>query len=376
MKLPFRFYSCIARLRFKAYRIGARLVLGDLFNSVTGLKLCRNLDEISFNEQLKERVLHRELVANAFICNYPFPKQFSTNFPRSEAFTERTAYLLSDVIASPHMGAMWFDQQCFLQQSLGSIPRITGWGGGIKDTLLPVKEYPHEHPVTPLANVGYYHVLLESIPQALHALKLFPDTKLLIPESPRKHLISTLKFLGLSDRIIKSNYPLRLNRGVLVPRWVNGGFIPQEDIDILRSEIYKKLPEVSSQIKRKIYISRSKCPNRSIVNEKELEHELTGLGFEILHFEDLSFADQMQTISETSTVIAPHGSGLANMIAGRSGLHVHELIFSILPNTCYAKMAVQMGFDYSYSLLDTDSHGELKVDVNKVVSALEKNTIL
>lgn len=346
MKSIFPLHSRIADLRYKAYRLGTRIALGDLCGHALGIKLCRSLDEASAQGSIASHILRRELISEAYVQHYPFPEHYPLNFPRTEAFSERAAFLLSDVVVSPHMGSMWFQNQCFLQQSLGSIPRAFGWGG-VKETLLPIRNHHEPKPVCPLSNAGYYHVLLESIPQAIHAVKHFPDTRLLVTKTPKKYLLSIIQFLGLEERVIESDYPLKVHQGVLVPRWVNGGFIPQEDVNVLREQILSRLPRKTSARTHDIYISRSKCPHRSLANEKELEQTLRRLGFDILFFEEMAFKDQMESIANARIIIAPHGSGIANIIAATPGVHLVEIVSPTWFNTCYAKLALQLGVDYT-----------------------------
>ena len=368
MKSFFTLHRRIADIRYKAYRLGTRIALGDLCGHALGIKLCRNLDESSAQPSISKHILERKQIAEAYVQRYPFPEDFPPCFPRTEAFSDRTAYLLSDAVVSPHMGAIWFEKQVFLQQSLGSLPRIFGWGG-VKETLFPIKDSPCSEPIVPLANNGYYHVLMESIPQALHAIDCYPDTKLLIPTTPQRYLTSILEFLGLHDdgRVISSDYPLRTDKTILVPRWVNGGFVPQEDVNILRRHILSKLPPHEKSPTRKIYISRSKCPHRRLTNEKDLERALENNGFEIIFFEEISFAEQMKSIVEAKTIVAPHGAGLANIIAGSPGLSIIEIISPNWFNTCYAKLAVQCGFEYQYVTTSLDDNDSYRIPIDLVI---------
>ena len=53
-------------------------------------------------------------------------------------------------------------------------------------------------------------------------------------------------------------------------------------------------------------------------------------------------------ISNASTIVAPHGAGLANLVAARPGTEVVEILSRNWFNTCYAKLAVQLGCDYRF----------------------------
>ena len=53
-------------------------------------------------------------------------------------------------------------------------------------------------------------------------------------------------------------------------------------------------------------------------------------------------------ISNASTIVAPHGAGLANLVAARPGTEVVEILSRNWFNTCYAKLSVQLGCDYHF----------------------------
>ncbi|MBQ3059988.1 MAG: glycosyltransferase family 61 protein, partial [Desulfovibrio sp.] len=67
---------------------------------------------------------------------------------------------------------------------------------------------------------------------------------------------------------------------------------------------------------KSIYISRSNSKNniRKLVNEKELEKELKLNNIEIIHSENLSLDEQINTFSSAKTIIGPHGAGFTNIL--------------------------------------------------------------
>lgn len=68
-------------------------------------------------------------------------------------------------------------------------------------------------------------------------------------------------------------------------------------------------------VRGKVYLSRSKLgpdANRAIVNEWEVEDRLRRLGFEILHPQEMSVAEQVATFMTAEVLIAPLGATWAN----------------------------------------------------------------
>lgn len=371
MKLLDRPLFDIAELRYKAYRTAKRIALGPLMGGATGTHLFRNLEEASAHAALAEHIADRRLLAPANIQNYPFPESYPAWFARSEAFAARYQYLLSDIVASPASGGMWIPGVAFLQQSMGSIPRIFSSRWGARETLRAASPMREDKPVCIApGQLGYYHWLLEALPEVLHAKAFQPECKIITSDPPRRYLIDSLAFLDLPPpTIVRANAPLRIPSAILTPRWVNSGFVPPEDIAILRNAILPRLLPCAAG--RLIYISRSRSKNRPIQNEPAFESALAALGFEIHHFEDLGFKEQMQLCHEAQCLVAPHGAGLSNMIACRPETAVHELISTNWPNVCYAKLAVQLGLNYSYSLLAPDGAGAICIDIPAALADLQ-----
>lgn len=76
---------------------------------------------------------------------------------------------------------------------------------------------------------------------------------------------------------------------------------------------------------RRVYLTRRGARRRRIVNEAELMRALSRSGFEEVASGELTFAEQLRLFSETATLVAPHGAGLANMVFMRPGGSVLEL---------------------------------------------------
>ena len=67
---------------------------------------------------------------------------------------------------------------------------------------------------------------------------------------------------------------------------------------------------------KSIYISSSNSKNNIIklVNDNELEKELKLNNIEIIHSENLSLDEQINTFSSAKTIIGPHGAGITNIL--------------------------------------------------------------
>ena len=69
-----------------------------------------------------------------------------------------------------------------------------------------------------------------------------------------------------------------------------------------------------SKKNNKIYISRRNAKWRKVLNEGDFSNHLEKEGFEIIDFENLTVLEQIKKIQSSNKIIAPHGSGLTNLI--------------------------------------------------------------
>jgi capsular polysaccharide biosynthesis protein len=154
---------------------------------------------------------------------------------------------------------------------------------------------------------------------------------------------------NFDQRVILADNPVRVPNLLLLQTEVDAGFVPPVAIELLRNAYlpnHAKLPVGH----RDIYISRRYAPSRAIANETELEDTLRERGFEIVYGEKLSFAEQVQLFSQARTVVALHGAGLSNMIWAPEKLKIIEIFPNDYFNDCYARLALQLKFDYDYLL--------------------------
>ena len=69
-----------------------------------------------------------------------------------------------------------------------------------------------------------------------------------------------------------------------------------------------------TQYGKKIYISRARARARHIINEDAVTQLLNKFGFETVYLEEMSVIDQVTLFSNAHVVVAPHGSGLTNLV--------------------------------------------------------------
>lgn len=363
----------VANLRYKLWRLSGKILLGKLFGAGFGQKVTRDIDEACGNPAIRSHVLERTLLASSYIQKYDFDNSFSVEFPRDEIFRQRNVYLLKDVVLGPKYGGVWIPNNCFFQQSIGSIRR-THSNISISETLLPINTIYEDSPILGIGVFSHYHMLLEAIPLLLHAIKFYPNLKLLLPVKYPKYLRLILETLRIDEsRLILSDKPIKTEKAILVPKHETSGFIPREDLDILRNFFEQYIDKTNNKYPDKIYISRTKSVNRQLVGEKNLEIELQNLDFEIVYFEELTLPEQFSYIYNAKVIVAPHGAGLANLIIAQPGTKVLEILSRNWFNTCYAKLAVQLGLEYTFAetkIVNNQTIVDVKFVVEKINNLL------
>ena len=132
----------------------------------------------------------------------------------------------------------------------------------------------------------------------------------------------------------------------------------------------------SSNEGERIYISRQRATKRRIVNEDEVEKTLQQFGFQTIHAEELSFEQQVQTLSRAQYLVSNHGAGLTNMLFMKRGGSVLELRHtSDHINNCYFTLASALNLNYFYQTCEPSSADSNPHNADLIVDshALEAN---
>ena len=99
---------------------------------------------------------------------------------------------------------------------------------------------------------------------------------------------------------------------------------------------------------RRIYASRARATKRRLLNEPALEELLRGLGFEVIVFEDMDFAAQVQLMRKTQLFVGVHGANLLNTLFMQLSSAVVEIMNTQLINLVYNRMTSALGLPYYF----------------------------
>jgi len=211
---------------------------------------------------------------------------------------------------------------------------------------------------------NYYHWLVDTLPRLLLVERAYPQHLLLLPAPlPPRHtpdyVTGSAKALGFSHFFSLNTRQILHARQVIVPE-LTAESLYQDPALIrrVREILLAKLSLVRSGRQRRIYASRSTQSVRRVANEDELLPLLLAQGFEIIHFEKLSFLEQVSLLNETSIFAGVHGANMTNLLFLPPGAAVVELLSAAHGDLCYFRLASCAGQPY-YCVPCAPTHPEL-----------------
>ena len=142
----------------------------------------------------------------------------------------------------------------------------------------------------------------------------------------------TLTQLGIPpEKIIESDrHPHIQARQLIVPAFSGHlGWPTPGAIDFLRQTFLptalSKFQQSDRHFPERIYISRAGAKYRHLFNEDEAIEQLQEWGFVSVALETMSFVEQILLFSHAKVIVAPHGSGLTNLIFCQPNTQIIEL---------------------------------------------------
>ncbi len=360
-----------ARARVRLDAALRRGLLGPVTSdvAVTGV---RSIEERTYDPVVARHVVDRVPLCDPAVATYPFPDGYPPHFRRSKAFDARWLTRLSDVVAAPASGLLWLPEGVILEESVGALRRVVGWGDMLHEPLLAPRPLAGP-PVVCCAPVNFFHWMTEGVPGLLAALAEEPEARVLLPpEIPRY----AEDLLGLLAPERPGGWPsVRVEGVVRVPAALLpaidpfSGFVHPDTIRLLRERFVDQLDAPGVPVA--IYVSRRRAPRRALRGEEELEAQLRTRGFEIVFLEDLRLAEQMRLFARAEVVVSPHGAGLTNVLWARPGARLVEIYPANDFNDCYARLALSVGMEHRYVTAEAVPDGNGVIRTAEVLAALD-----
>ncbi|OZH55087.1 hypothetical protein AFK68_06810, partial [Hydrocoleum sp. CS-953] len=138
----------------------------------------------------------------------------------------------------------------------------------------------------------------------------------------------TLKSLGVrEEKILASDrHPHIQAKELVVPSYPSYlGWLQPWGLKFLREVFLRGVTNNKSDFSERIYIGRGNARYRRVMNEEEVVEILSQLGFTYITPESMSLENQIATFAHAKIIVAPHGSGLTNIVFCNPGTKVIEL---------------------------------------------------
>lgn len=183
-----------------------------------------------------------------------------------------------------------------------------------------------------LSGSVYFHWMIDILPRfsiLQENPSLFDSIDyFLLNSSQQRFQQETLQKLGIpDDKILESDGISYLQASELIvpdfPTYT--GWASPSTIEFLRYYFKPKTLSFKPDIQR-IYISRNQAKYRRVLNEQEVMDCLTGFGFQEVALESLSVPEQADLFAHAHIIIAPHGSGLTNLVFCQPETVIVELV--------------------------------------------------
>lgn len=307
----------------------------------------RSIEERWHDPALRAHVTERRAYRDPILLSFGFPAAYPPQFRRTKTLDARWLSRLHDVVVDPASGLVWLPEGLVLEESVGSLRRIVGWGGLLRVPLEPVTALPGG-PVVCLPATPYFHWLFEVVPGLLAALEADPATRVLVADPAPRYVRDLLAMVG--REAVRAPGPVRVR-----DLWMPGiepaaGFVTAEDLDALRA---LRGPSPADR-GLALYVSRRRAPARRLAGEERLEADLVARGFEVVHGQDLSLPEQIARFARAEIIVGPHGAGLANLVWAEPPCRLVEVFPAGMFNDCYARLALQSGHDYRWLVARAD----------------------
>lgn len=196
--------------------------------------------------------------------------------------------------------------------------------------------------------INYYHWICDSLPRLLLLREKYPNCTLLVPYPIPDYVLETTRKLGFSKLLtISREQVLKVDTLIFPELTAKATMQNQSLINQVRTELLHGLKLTNISSPKRIYVSRSRAKLRRLSNEADVMHMLKRYDFEIIHFEDYSFIQQVELVSATEIFVGTHGANLTNLLFMPTNAHVIELMNKNFDNFCYWHLSSNIHMKYS-----------------------------
>ena len=308
-----------------------------------------------------------QLDKNAYQCSLEQPAPIQSKRPfvvtipegRSWIAPQKNSWIICDAIAiiTPDnylLGDLsrhypWFLPECTYQNrkehrvfELENIPPVEKIDGKVAV-------------LSGLAGHVYYHWMFDILPRIelieRSQIKLRDIDCFVVNSISKPYQKETLEILNIpQSKILESDLHSHIQATEMIVPSFPGymDWVPPGTMQFLRQTFLPKINLAKTKLNQKIYISRAKSRNRQLINEKEVNQFLTSQGFKTIFLEEMSVLEQVAVFANAEVVVAPHGSGLTNLVFCSPNTKVVELFSPNYQRTDYWMISQHLELQHYY----------------------------
>ena len=217
---------------------------------------------------------------------------------------------------------------------------------------------------------NHFHWFADTLPRAaLLPLDEDPDTRVLVPEGLTPLQLDSLQAIGLArDRLVFLDHPHVQVDELVFPSFAGRpGYPARRAVAWLRDHVAPPRPTA----RRRLWVSRAAATRGRVANEEAVLELLGRYGFQVVQPETEPLAAQMDLFASAEVVVAPHGAGLANLVAARDATVIELQTERWWGKGCYYTLADALDLDYWYLMCGATRRGHLVVDTALLGATLD-----
>lgn len=326
---------------------------------------------------------HQEILCPDSISTRKMPVNFNQTdaslFEHEIKKTIPATYLqcLEEVAVSPE--GILFRGSNILPQSFPSPDFVNTWAGKKTRFKLFVKYYLSAFRkrieqegfwFTDTWSHEYFHWMTDALPRLLSIREKIKEGVVLLPGTyvDREYVVSSLKPFAIQNIMFVHETLHCKNLKIPTHTAPTGNYNESLIRDLRKLFTDFGQPVHGAPTGNKIYVSRGKAQRRRIANEEECVAILSEYGFQIIHFEDYLYEQQVEIAKNAQYVISNHGAGLTNMLFMKSGSSILELRrIGDCHNNCFFSLASALRLKYYYQNCESEHPDEDTYAANLIV---------
>jgi capsular polysaccharide biosynthesis protein len=223
--------------------------------------------------------------------------------------------------------------------------------------------------ITDPFSANYYHSLLDYAGRLseVEALVRDHDYMIGIPPSHAPIMIPILEALGFGESVYPlDRVPTAFDTVAVVASPQVEQFCHPSAMHWLRDRVCRRVQPGPTV---RLLVSRQDASVRRIINEAALALALERFGVRLVIPGTLTPAEQLALFASAELIVAPHGAGLANLIACQPGTKVVEIAAEFQPTMFFTSISNLFGFHHVL-VQATKLDENLLVNIDDVLAAI------